>query len=455
MASELANRVTNELKSGLPEVIHKSVLAVVNGVENPNSYTDLLLDTEQLIVFTESSDTYKKLDEEVNKFKKTPILNCANFNNAELQNDLFDVVLLIKSFNRLNTDEKQKLLKNVLKYLKVDGQIFVYENEWSKENESHSTNPADLIHYFNSTVVTEMQTYGFEFIFARPMRIFVESKHEPFHLCYRFKKIVKLDEHSTFQDFLDQQQYSTSGVLRYEKIFGHGFVSTGGLDTTKEFVESLDLKSDQIVLDVGCGIGGGDIYIAETYGCSVIGIDLSVNMVNIAYERLMAMSGHKLKVSYEIGDVMCHEFQPNSFDVIYSRDTILHISDKKTLFSRLYGWLKPGGRLFISDYTCAPKSEWSKEYAEYVDQRRYTLLTVAEYGKVLESVGFKNVDAQDVTDKFVLCLNMELSRIESNKNEFIQEFSSDDYDHLIEGWHRKLERCARGDQRWGIFRARK
>ncbi|CAF2262646.1 unnamed protein product [Rotaria magnacalcarata] len=161
MASELANRVTNELKSGLPEVIHKSVLAVVNGVENPNSYTDLLLDTEQLIVFTESSDTYKKLDEEVKKFKKTPILNCANFNNAELQNDLFDVVLLIKSFNRLNTDEKQKLLKNVLKYLKVDGQIFVYENEWSKENESHSTNPADLIHYFNSTVVTEKQTYGF------------------------------------------------------------------------------------------------------------------------------------------------------------------------------------------------------------------------------------------------------------------------------------------------------
>ncbi|CAF4293852.1 unnamed protein product, partial [Rotaria magnacalcarata] len=113
------------------------------------------------------------------------------------------------------------------------------------------------------------------------------------HFIYAtgLKKIVKLDEHSTFQDFLDQQQYSTSGVLRYEKIFGHGFVSTGGLDTTKEFVESLDLKSDQIVLDVGCGIGGGDIYIAETYGCSVIGIDLSVNMVNIAYERLMAKSG--------------------------------------------------------------------------------------------------------------------------------------------------------------------
>ena len=74
-------------------------------------------------------------------------------------------------------------------------------------------------------------------------------------------------------------------------------------------------------------------------------------MVSIAYERLMGMSGSKLKVSlfssahlsikfvqvsFEIGDVMHHEFKANSFDVVYSRDTILHIADKKTLFTRLY-----------------------------------------------------------------------------------------------------------------------
>ena len=38
---------------------------------------------------------------------------------------------------------------------------------------------------------------------------------------------------NTFQEFLDNQQYSNTGILRYEKIFGRTFVSTGGLDTTK------------------------------------------------------------------------------------------------------------------------------------------------------------------------------------------------------------------------------
>ena len=35
-----------------------------------------------------------------------------------------------------------------------------------------------------------------------------------------------------FRHFLDGQQYSTNSILRYEKIFGEGFVSTGGVQTT-------------------------------------------------------------------------------------------------------------------------------------------------------------------------------------------------------------------------------
>ena len=38
---------------------------------------------------------------------------------------------------------------------------------------------------------------------------------------------------SEFRHFLDNQQYQTTGILRYERIFGQGYVSTGGLETTK------------------------------------------------------------------------------------------------------------------------------------------------------------------------------------------------------------------------------
>lgn len=93
-------------------------------------------------------------------------------------------------------------------------------------------------------------------------------------------------------------------------------------ETTKEFVEKLELKPGQKVLDIGCGIGGGDFYMAEQYDVEVLGIDLSVNMISFALERAI---GLKCSVEFEVADCTTKEYPENSFDVIYSRDTILHI----------------------------------------------------------------------------------------------------------------------------------
>jgi len=46
------------------------------------------------------------------------------------------------------------------------------------------------------------------------------------------EQIDNLDS-KQFQQFLDDSQYKLNGILRYEKIFGNGFISTGGVTTTK------------------------------------------------------------------------------------------------------------------------------------------------------------------------------------------------------------------------------
>jgi phosphoethanolamine N-methyltransferase len=77
---------------------------------------------------------------------------------------------------------------------------------------------------------------------------------------------VKLTSHQhgfkTMKEFLDFKQYSVNSILRYEKIYGEGYLSTGGAETTVEFLKKLDLKPDMRVLDVGCAIGGGDFLMS-------------------------------------------------------------------------------------------------------------------------------------------------------------------------------------------------
>lgn len=42
------------------------------------------------------------------------------------------------------------------------------------------------------------------------------------------------------------------------------------------------------------------------------------------------------QVEFEVADATKREYPPHSFDVVYSRDTILHINDKLSLFKRFF-----------------------------------------------------------------------------------------------------------------------
>ena len=75
--------------------------------------------------------------------------------------------------------------------------------------------------------------------------------------------------------------------------------------------------------------------------------------------------------------------------------------------------------------------------------------------QVLEEAGFINVEAEDRTDLFVESLKKELVKTEAIKEQFIDEFSQEDYDAIVNGWRDKVHRTSQGDQRWGFFYAEK
>jgi len=271
-----------------------------------------------------------------------------------------------------------------------------------------------------------------------------------------------LDEEKTggnkkkmLQQWLDQNQYSRKGILRYEAIFGRTYVSVGGEVTTKDFVSQLDLKPNMKVLDIGCGTGGSAFYMARTYGVDVHGIDLATNMIAIANDYRTEMEAAvKHRVQFYVEDAMTMEYPDNFYDVVYSRDTILHIPEKEKLFKKFFKTLKPGGKLMISDYCCGDQKH-SQRFKDYVASRDYKLYTVKEYGEIIERSGFHYVVAADKTQLMTDILKMELQKFNAIKEKFIIEFSKEDFDYIDQGWKDKQVRCSEGDQAWGLFTATK
>nr|ABK93894.1 unknown [Populus trichocarpa] len=74
---------------------------------------------------------------------------------------------------------------------------------------------------------------------------------------------------------------------------------------------------------------------------------------------------------------------------------------------------------------------------------------------MLRDAGFDEVIAEDRTDQFNQVLLRELKAIEKEKDEFIHDFSEEDYNDIVGGWKAKLIRSSSGEQRWGLFIAKK
>ena len=249
-------------------------------------------------------------------------------------------------------------------------------------------------------------------------------------------------------------QYTRTGILRYEKTFGAGYISTGGPETTDYLVAKLGpvLKPGVRVLDVGSGIGGAAFHLAKNFGADVIGIDLAPEMIAIGLERAREWDAPK-NVHFIVGDVLTEKFDA-PFDVIWSRDALMHIPDKPRLFKRLYDLLTPGGHLVITDYARGP-APGSDDFESYIKSTGYHVVEPAVYGKFLEGAGFVDVEVEDATGKFIDIMKRESDRLSADRDEFVSMFSAKDLDYLLSRWAMKDVFCRAGDMKWGIYKATK
>jgi len=247
-------------------------------------------------------------------------------------------------------------------------------------------------------------------------------------------------------------QYSKKRIKLYEQIFGEGYISPGGHMITEQLCFLLqNLKKDARVLDIGSGIGAAAFFLESQYGCVVTGVDLCGDMCTIAEERTATKGS---TVNFLLGDILDMDFPPKSFDVIMSRDTLLHLSEtkKRKLFARCIEWLDDNGEIIIGDYCQRPKNEpVCESFEAYVADRGYDLHEPFAYGKLLEDAGFKKVTSWDVSGDFLELLEAELQRFRKEHNPRPEHIEKEDFEHTEKSWLQKIEWVRTRDMRKGIL----
>ena len=117
-----------------------------------------------------------------------------------------------------------------------------------------------------------------------------------------------------------------------------------GLDGAPEWpaIRSMlpDLKGKRVA-DLGCGFGWASRWMREHGAASVLGFDLSQNMIARAKADTQDYA-----IDYRVADLETLELTQASFDLIYSTLTFHYIEDFGRLVSTIYDAL---GRIDIQD----------------------------------------------------------------------------------------------------------
>lgn len=171
----------------------------------------------------------------------------------------------------------------------------------------------------------------------------------------------------------------------------------GGRKATAHAVEKMSLNGSQHVLDVGCGIGGAARYIADQTGCTVTGIDLTPEYINIA-KRLTELTGQDNKITFEVASALSMPFQNEVFDAAITLHVAMNIPERATLYDEIARVLKPGARLYLFDVMKknGGQLQFPVPWAESKNTSRLT--TPNEMCTLLEDAGFEVCEVGDRTD---------------------------------------------------------
>ncbi|MDB5522930.1 MAG: SAM-dependent methyltransferase [Rhizobium sp.] len=189
-----------------------------------------------------------------------------------------------------------------------------------------------------------------------------------------------------------EPEYDDIHMRFLELLWGDGYLSPGGPAEVERVLAGIDLEGRR-VLDLGCGSGGITLFIAKKFNPKqIVGFDVELPVIEQARRRATD-AGLAGRVEFTQGPPGPLPFPDQSFNVVFSKDAMVHIADKDAVFADIFRVLKPGGIFAASDWLISHDDEPTADMKAYIaaEGLSFGMASPRRYREAMEKAGFTDV----------------------------------------------------------------
>lgn len=255
----------------------------------------------------------------------------------------------------------------------------------------------------------------------------------------------------------DHALYYTDALIENLQLrWGEGFLSPGGADELDRMLHGIDVAGAH-VLDLGCGIGGYDALLAERHGAGhVTGVDIDAASLAMA-DTMRRARGLQDRLTFTKVDPGPLPFDDASFDIVFSKDSIVDLPEKAPILRDLHRVCRPGGFIVLSDWfrSEAPYTEEMRAWAT-TGEETYEMDTLQGAADDLRAAGFTDIETDDRNEWFRAYAKDEYDRLKGPLfDTYVAKFGADQAASSVENARIRALLAVQGQLRPGHLRGRK
>ncbi|KAL1952955.1 hypothetical protein VTO42DRAFT_3822 [Malbranchea cinnamomea] len=167
---------------------------------------------------------------------------------------------------------------------------------------------------------------------------------------------------------------------------------------------AIGLKEEQLVLDVGCGVGGPAREICKFAGVNIIGLNNNDYQIERA-QRYAEREGLAHKLRFTKGDFMQMSFDHNTFDAVYAIEATVHAPSLEGVYRQIFNVLKPGGVFGVYEWVMTDKYDndnpLHREIRLGIEQGDgiSNMVRASDAVEAMKAAGFELLRVEDLADR--------------------------------------------------------